>query len=232
MNRTKIDWCDCTLNPVVGCTYGCPFCYARRMNNRFEYVKEFTKPQFFPERLKQLYNKVPNVIFMDSMSDIADWEYNCFKSVLKAMRDNPQHTYLFLTKRPVGFIDYQEFTNQPNVWFGVSACTANAGHCITDEAGFITGNKFISVEPILEDIAEFIDWENFKWVIVGAETGKRKCKVIPRREWIQNIVDQCHAVGVPVFFKSSLAQIWDAPLVQEMPQGIRLQIKRKKNKQL
>ena len=30
MNKTKIEWCDSTLNSVVGCTYGCPYCYARK----------------------------------------------------------------------------------------------------------------------------------------------------------------------------------------------------------
>jgi DNA repair photolyase len=27
---TKIDWCDDVWNPVWGCSFGCPFCYARK----------------------------------------------------------------------------------------------------------------------------------------------------------------------------------------------------------
>ncbi len=57
MNQTKIEWCDKTLNPVVGCSYGCPYCYARRINTRFRYVPDFSEPQFFPERLEQLKSK-------------------------------------------------------------------------------------------------------------------------------------------------------------------------------
>ena len=30
MKKTKIDWCDCTINPVVGCKNGCKYCYAAR----------------------------------------------------------------------------------------------------------------------------------------------------------------------------------------------------------
>ena len=30
--RTKIDWCDSTINPVRGCSRGCEYCYARKMN--------------------------------------------------------------------------------------------------------------------------------------------------------------------------------------------------------
>lgn len=35
MNKTKIEWCDCTWNPVVGCKHGCEYCYARRIAERF-----------------------------------------------------------------------------------------------------------------------------------------------------------------------------------------------------
>ena len=35
MNNTRIDWCDCTWNPVTGCLNGCDYCYARSIANRF-----------------------------------------------------------------------------------------------------------------------------------------------------------------------------------------------------
>lgn len=46
MGKTKIDWCDYTINPVIGCTFGCEYCYAKKMNDRFNWVKEFNKPEF------------------------------------------------------------------------------------------------------------------------------------------------------------------------------------------
>ena len=52
MNKTKIDWCDATVNPVMGCPRGCEYCYARKLNTRFKWVEDWGKPQFFPERLK------------------------------------------------------------------------------------------------------------------------------------------------------------------------------------
>ena len=67
MNKTKIDWCTHTLNPVVGCTFNCPYCYARRLNDRFKWIDDWNKPQFFPERLKELYTKKPKIIFMNSI---------------------------------------------------------------------------------------------------------------------------------------------------------------------
>ncbi len=35
MNQTTIDWADVTWNPVTGCRHNCPYCYARRIANRF-----------------------------------------------------------------------------------------------------------------------------------------------------------------------------------------------------
>jgi protein gp37 len=35
MNKTKIEWCDSTWNPVTGCLHGCEYCYARKIAERF-----------------------------------------------------------------------------------------------------------------------------------------------------------------------------------------------------
>ena len=35
MDKTKIDWCDSTWNPVTGCFHECEYCYARGMASRF-----------------------------------------------------------------------------------------------------------------------------------------------------------------------------------------------------
>jgi protein gp37 len=224
MQRTKIDWCDSTLNPVVGCTFGCPFCYARRMNTRFKWIEDFSKPQFFPERLKALYSKKPQTIFMDSMSDIADWHSDWIERTFITMRDNPQHKYLFLTKRMVDYGE-KDVTNydllfetnaSKNVLFG-SSITKQSGFDGLDEYGQIS--DFLSVEPILEPINlnKYRMLKYVKWVIVGAETGNRKEKVIPKHKWLQDIVCQCKILHIPIFMKSSLKDIWGEPLIQEFP---------------
>ena len=35
MQRTKIEWCDSTWNPVTGCLHECEYCYARKIAHRF-----------------------------------------------------------------------------------------------------------------------------------------------------------------------------------------------------
>lgn len=74
-------------------------------------------------------------------------------------------------------------------------------------------NTFLSVEPILVDITKYHAWESIyrgmyaDWVIVGAETGNRKNKVIPQKEWIDSIVADCADYGIPVFMKDSLIPV-------------------------
>ena len=210
MKATKIDWCDCTVNPVVGCKNGCEYCYARKINDRFKFVQKWEEPQFFPERLEQLKSKKPKSIFMDSMSDCGLWTIPQIHKVAKAMKDNPQHNYLFLTKRPDLFIDkckhIVESANNGNVWVGVSANTRKDLTRLVFLPRY--ARRFISIEPIMDDFGELIKVEDegkrWAWInpqsdlfrlpyvpeviIIGAETGNRKGKVIPKKEWIDNIV--------------------------------------------
>ena len=52
------------------------------------------------------------------------------------------------------------------------------------------------------------DIENgLKWIILGAETGNRKGKIVPELSWIRAIVRQADSAGIPVFMKDSLKNI-------------------------
>ena len=71
-------------------------------------------------------------------------------------------------------------------------------------------NTFVSIEPILEDLklAEHnVMFQQANWIIIGAETGHRKGKAIPCKEWIEDIVQWCDKSGIPVFMKDSLIPI-------------------------
>lgn len=46
MNKTKIEWCDSTWNPVTGCAHGCEYCYARRIAERFKGYDTITIPAY------------------------------------------------------------------------------------------------------------------------------------------------------------------------------------------
>lgn len=221
MNKSKIEWCDSTINPVVGCTFGCDFCYARRINNRFHYIEDFSKPQFFPERLEQLRSNKPKNIFMDSMSDIADWTSEQTSIIFDACRENPQHNYLFLTKRPehLCFLANTEILPEgKNFWWGTTV-TGRSGKRFP---GRLKDNTFLSIEPLLEPLdAGLGSFGAAKWIIIGAETGKRKNKVVPKLEWIENILEAASLTKTPVFMKDSLIPIVsEANMRREFPEGM------------
>lgn len=240
MNKTKIDWCDSTWNPVTGCLHGCEYCYAMGIAKRFGgnvlsinhvldkpfVVKGRTQPYpfgfvptFYRYRLNDYIVKKGRNIFVCSMADLfGSWIPDSWiEEVFKACEKAPQHNYLFLTKNPRRYADLAEkgiLRCKDNMWYGWSE-TKNVRHRLfTLPKGT---NTFVSVEPLLEPVYPSLQ----DWIIVGAETGRRKGKVIPKREWIEQIVEDCRQYDIPLFMKSSLAEIWGEPLIQEFPKELR-----------
>lgn len=268
MQKTKIDWCDSTWNPVTGCLHGCEYCYARNIAHRFSYegktldtpaelqrtwiedskgsgagnhVLRYPVNLLSPEYLlkgvrvpypfgfeptfhrykldePQKWKKGRN-IFVCSMADLfGDWVPDKWiEEVFEACDRAPQHNYLFLTKNPARYIELINNTDffvktRNNMWFGYSYTGKESKQWWDPDY-----NIFASVEPILEPI----EVPRCKWLIVGAETGRRKDKVIPKREWIEQIVEDCRKYNIPVFMKSSLSDIWGEPLIQEFPTQLR-----------
>lgn len=46
MDKTKIEWCDSTWNPVTGCLHGCEYCYARQIAERFRGEGRFKRGRY------------------------------------------------------------------------------------------------------------------------------------------------------------------------------------------
>lgn len=210
MKKTKIDWCDSTINCVYGCPNNCEYCYGNVMNKRFHFCKDWKVPEWKPEHLKEFYSKKPKSIFIDSMSDIGTWQQEWLETVAEAIIANPQHSYIALTKRDLllsnKLIELKKKDETfgsifcESVFWGVSVCTQAQADKIKHKA------DFWSIEPILEPIV--IPYRAMpKTIIIGAETGNRKDKVIPQKEWIYSLVKQVDARGSIVFMKESLRKI-------------------------
>ncbi|MCX6282373.1 MAG: DUF5131 family protein [Bacteroidetes bacterium] len=186
MNKTNIEFCDFTWNPIVGCRHGCSYCWARGQHDRFYYPEKFEMPRFYPNRLKEPYQrKKPAKIFVCSMADIFspgvkdEWIHR----VLKVVADNPQHTFQFLSKKPARYHDFDFPLG--NTWIGTSVDYAR--HADRIDQLVSCGCKFISfvlVEPLLSSM-EGIDFSGVDFLFVGAQTGPDA--VIPSREWIYSI---------------------------------------------
>lgn len=173
-----------------------------------------SKTAFVPSALdKPLKRKKPTMYFVCSMGDFLhptvyqSWLHE----VLNVVRITPQHTYQFLTKRPERFFEYEwkcakygfDYSEKlpDNLWLGVTAENqAMADKRIPILKQIPAAVRFVSVEPMLEgvEIPNTV-LRKLDWVIIGAESGpnRRPC----RMEWVESVVDQCKAAGVPVFVK-------------------------------
>lgn len=184
------------------------------------------EPTFHRYRLADYLKKKAQVIFVCSMADLfGSWVPDMWISdVFKACEAAPQHTYIFLTKnaeRMFSLIESEEFTRRKNYWFGTTM-TGPHGDVIKSHNELI--NTFVSIEPILEAFPENVNAAELpNWIIVGAESGNRKEKVIPDKSWIETIVKQARSAGVPVFMKSSLIPIvGEENMLREFPSQISL----------
>lgn len=264
MNRSRIEWCDHTWNPITGCRYGCGYCYARRMAARFSgdarlnimakrdyttvaatdggddlYVLEnpmlnetgkiLVYPFDFAPTLHRYRMDMPgklkmgNNIFVGAMADVfGDWVPDeWIAEIFSTCREYPIHNYLFLTKNPERYERIDSAGILPvdkNMWYG-STLTRPEDKCFVSNAH----HTFWSIEPIH---APFRIWgrDEFSpdWIIIGAETGRRKNRVIPQKEWIEDIVAWCGEAGIPVFMKDSLIPIvGEDGMHREFPEQLR-----------
>lgn len=214
-DNSKIEWTDATWNPVRGCTKvsaGCKHCYAETFAERWRGVKghpfEFGFDlRLVPEKLADpLKWKTPRRIFVNSMSDMfhEDIPEDYIAHVASVMRLADWHTYQILTKRPKRMEKLltgrlREAATAPHIWWGVTVENRKQGLPRID-ALRRTGAamKFLSIEPLLEDLGTF-DLTGIDWVIVGGESGPGARPL--EEAWVVSIQKQCRAAKVPFFFK-------------------------------
>ncbi len=208
---SRIEWTEATWNPAVGCTKissGCKHCYAEAMAVRLRamctpgYENGF-KLTILPDRLDEpLRRKKPTVYFVNSMSDLFHQSIPdaYIDQVFDVIARSTQHTFQVLTKRAERMASYFRNRTVPrNAWLGVTVEDRKHGVTRIDKLrGIDASIRFLSVEPLLEDIGE-INLTDIHWVIVGGESGPKARAM--KLEWADSIRQQCEEFNVAFFFK-------------------------------
>ena len=203
------------MNLVIGCTIGCSYCYARNNVRRFHMTEDFSRPEYFPGKLRLIDRKRPQNLLLTGMSDFSDWKPEWREEVFARIAQNPQHQYIFLTKRPEKI---RFSTELDNVWFGVTVTSAKEKGRIQAMRENLRGKHYqVSFEPMFDDIGE-VNFTGIEWIVVGTETGRRKGKSVSKPEWVWNLTNQAHSCGMPVFMKEDLLPVMgEEQMVQELP---------------
>lgn len=219
MNKTKIEWCDCTINPVKGlCPVGCSYCYARRLYKRFKWDPRIS---FDPTVFLTLPRK-PSRVFVGSTIELFnEWvDSRWMRDIFSIIRNGyPHHTFIFLTKQPQNLpVEWPD-----NCWVGVSVTDRYSMTRVDPLCHVQATVKFISFEPLLGQIPLGIytvsvpwggGWEkggrdyspllnHIDWLIIGQQTPSSK-KTAPKVSWIREIVDAGDRAGIKVFLKDNL----------------------------
>ncbi|MCL6558833.1 MAG: phage Gp37/Gp68 family protein [Firmicutes bacterium] len=231
---TNIEWTETTWNPVTGCTKisnGCKNCYAERLAIRLKLMnnpryKNGFKVTLHPDQVNlPLRWKKSRMIFVNSMSDLFHNEVpvDFIKSIFETMRKAQHHVFQVLTKRSNRLLDLApQLVWTDNIWMGVTVEDTKAIKRIYDLQKTKAKIKFISAEPLLEDISRDLPLQGINWLIAGGESGPFARPI--KAEWVRNLRDHCLSSDVPFFFKQwgghnkkSSGRILDGQTWSQMP---------------
>lgn len=225
----NVEWASWTWNPLTGCLHECPYCYARDIANHYfshlDHLGDRFSPVFYPDRLFSPTNaKAPDTsmvtdpirrmalrnVFTCSMADLfgkwvpTEW----IEAVLQQAHDNPQWTFLFLTKFPIRMA---EFEFPPNSWIGTTVdkqwAVDRAEKAFRKiRAGGYKGVAWLSCEPMLERLT-FSSLDMFDWVVMGGSSKSTQTPAFaPPVEWWIHLWSQAKTLGIPVYMKTNLIQ--------------------------
>lgn len=240
MEISKIGWTDYSggiWNVVTGCTPagpGCANCYARRIYERFG--RDFSQVTWHPKKFAAWHTaRLPEhspkrgaphrpMVFP---VDTGDW---CHEDILDRYRvamllratHCPHAVFQFLTKRPMEMLRVVEslwnhlgasrWWPIPNVWLGVSVSTqAEAYERIPPLLATPAAIRFVSVEPMLEDISLWGWLPEIDWVICGAESGPSRRPF--DKTWAWDLWQECANEGVAFFGKQDSGLYPGVPLL-------------------
>ena len=207
--KTSIEWADTTINTAWGCTKvssGCDNCYMFRLSVIFGRDPENPQPRKMQNIIKDLMKlgQKGRVIFWNSMTDTyhENFSDDLIISWFELIKKYPQHEYIILTKRiNRAFNFHKKYPLPNNCWIGASVENRSSLHRIKKLKLIQAKIRFVSFEPLLENIFE-VDLKGIHWVIVGGESDFKNPRPFDEI-WASTILAQCRRDQVAFFYKQS-----------------------------
>lgn len=222
---TKIEWCDSTFSPWVGCTKvsgACQNCYAEAWAKRagspglWTGQRRRTSPALWRGPLKwnaaaQEFHAARGRrqrVFCASLADVFDNQVPVFwrEDLWTLIRLTPNLDWLLLTKRPQNIRkmlppEWPPHGGWSNVWLGTTAEDQKHYNERFSHLQKIPAHlNFISYEPALGPIDDiYVGGHRPDWIIAGGESGPKARA--PKLEWFRNMRDQCVEAGIPFLMK-------------------------------
>ena len=227
---TKIQWCDETLNPIIGCSKisdGCINCYAEKRALRIAHIELLNNKDFYYAKVvdtgnlcwnnnvifkeevlyKPFHWKKSRMIFINSMSDTFHKKvsFEWIDKIMIMVKGNQNHVFIMLTKRPE--IRREYFKNRKdkeilkNLWLGVTVENQKyADKRIPILLNIPATLHFISAEPIMGNILLKETWLKKIGWVICGGMSGTN-KYFPLPEWIENLQQQCEMNNIPFLFK-------------------------------
>ena len=238
MENSRISWTHHTQNFWLGCDMiapECAHCYIGRTLRRQErqpWGRLYRSTTWQnPHRWEASARNTGHCfrVFTNSLSDFFHARADFWRAeAWEVIRLTPHLVYLILTKRPeliLNRLPHDWGAGWQNVWFGVSVgckSTLNKIDSLRSVNMHPKAIRFVSAEPLLEDISEDIDLEGFGWLITGGESGSgpeylwnananwraefdKPGRRTMRLAWANALRMRCRYERIPFFFKQVTA---------------------------
>jgi protein gp37 len=235
--ESGISWTHNTQNFWVGCDKvapECAKCYISRILSKQgrEPWGEIYRSKTWDDPLEWeaecTVNQYAKRVFTCSLSDFFHAKADPWrKQAWTIIKRTPHLAWLVLTKRPElieARLPHDWGEGYRNVWLGVSTGVRRTLNKMDYLRRIPAAVRWVSAEPLLENISADINLEGFSWVVVGGESGTgREYQWNPdadwkaenkkneggrrtmRYEWAAALRDKVKAAGLPFMFKQVTA---------------------------
>lgn len=237
--NSKIEWCDHTFNPWMGCqkvSPGCDHCYAEALMDKrlgqVEWGPHGERRRTSAANWKKPYQWAKHAGHFETLhgrrqrvfcASLADWLDNAVpdewrEDLACVIDETPQLDWLLLTKRIENFkalSPWPRDTAPANVWIGVTCENQEAFDRRWPVLQRILAVRFISYEPAIGPLS--LGLTRPHWLICGGESGTQARMMDP--QWARAIRDECARQNVAFFMKQMTGKtpIPDDLMVRQFP---------------